>query len=135
MKKDEVLQLLITALQNEESVVAAYVFGSFVQGNFTANSDLDVGILFRADALPGWREFLDLTVRLSDAVDLEVDIVYLNHASPIVCMQVLRKGKKIFERDAHAVNEYYIRVVNRYDDLKRIRKPIERRVLAGRIFS
>ncbi len=141
MKDENIEKELVNVLAADDRVAAAYLFGSFLSGNFTNESDIDLGLLFcdkSADSLekiPNALSMFDLAVDLSEMIGRTVDVVPLNNASPIICMQVLRKGKKIFERDSHLVNEFFIKVVNSYADLKMVRRPIERHILSGRLFA
>jgi len=122
-------------LAKDSRIAAAYIYGSFVHGPVRDESDLDVGILFQNGKLPTSRELFDLQVRLSELMDIDVDLVCLNQVSPILCMQVLRKGEKIIDTQPRQTHEFIIRTINGYDDLKRIRKPIEEQILKGRIYG
>jgi len=61
--------------------------------------------------------------------------VNLDDASPILRMQVLKYGIRVYTRDVRRVNEFFVRTINEYDDLKRVRKPIEDNILKGRIYA
>ncbi|MEX2410851.1 MAG: hypothetical protein WD607_05665, partial [Candidatus Paceibacterota bacterium] len=69
------------------------------------------------------------------ALQKETDLVVLNDNSPIICMQVLQKGEKIVEGDRRSVNEFMVRTMNEYDDLKRVRSVIEKKISRGRIYG
>lgn len=123
-------------LEYERSVAVGYVFGSFGTAGFNSGSDLDIGILSDGTMSCLSSEVqLDLRQKLEVAVGREVDLVLLGAASPILCMQVLRHGRKVFERDARAAEEFFVRTVVRYADLKRVRREAEARVLEGRIYG
>ena len=68
---------------------------------------------------------------MSDAASLsarlkrEVDLVTLNHASPILRMQFLKKGELLINNAPHQVNLFFIKTINEYFDLKQMRRPIE----------
>jgi uncharacterized protein len=64
-----------------------------------------------------------------------VDIVVLNSASPVIKMQVLKKGALLISKDRKVYHEFIVRTVNEYDDLKRTRKEIENNILKGRIYA
>ena len=129
------MQSLKNVFQQDERIVAVYLFGSFVQGRMTPESDLDVAILFRNDAVLGSMALVDLSTRLSALVELDVDTLCLNTAGPIVAMQVLRKGWKIVERDARKNVEFFVRTIGLYNDIKMVRRPIEQSILNGRIYG
>ena len=50
-------------------------------------------------------------------------------------MQVLRKGIKIVDRNSRENMEFFVRTIERYDDIKMVRRPIERSILNGRIYG
>jgi uncharacterized protein len=133
--EQSIVQSLKDAFQPDERIAAVYLFGSFVRGRMTPESDLDVAVLFRDDAVPGPMAFVELGNRLSTLVGSEVDLVCLNNARPIVAMQVLRNGKKIVERDPRKSVEFFVKTVGLYDDLKTVRRPIEESILNGRIYG
>lgn len=136
MKSEQsIVQSLKDVFTLDESVLVVYLFGSFVSGRMTAESDLDVAVLFRADSVPNAMDLIDFGNRLSGVVGLEVDVLCLNSAGPIVAMQVLRKGLKIAERDSRRSMEFFVRTVGLYDDVKMVRRPIEQSILNGRIYG
>lgn len=114
---------------------AVYLFGSEASGMSNKKSDVDVGILFEKDQLPSGDDLLDMEDNLTSHLKREVDFVVLNDASPIIRMQVLRKGKKILEHNRKDANSFFVRTVNEYDDLKQVRKVIEKRIEKGRIYG
>ncbi len=125
-----------TVMNSESEVAAVFLFGSFMTDRFNDESDVDIGILFERNPIKIFDDrYMDLKSKLEDAVGGEVDIVVLNSSSPIICMQVLRYGKKIFERGSRTASEFFARTISAYADLKRVRLPIELRVLESRIYG
>jgi len=133
--KNLIQQSATLALRSDERVAATYLFGSFVHGRMTPESDLDVAILFRKGAVPAAMALVELGQQLSSTTGLDVDIVCLNTAGPIVAMQVIRKGIKIVDRDPRETMEFFVGTIERYDDLKTVRRPIERAILNGRMYG
>ncbi len=66
---------------------------------------------------------------------MEAAIVTLNNASPVIKMQVLKKGTLLVSKDPKVYNEFFVNTVKQYDDLKRTRKEIEEKILRGRIYA
>lgn len=132
---EAIKKLFRESLKENPGIASVYVFGSFVSGRTTEESDLDVGIVFQANAIPSSQALFDMRLQLSKLIAIPIDLVCLNTVSPILGMQVLRKGEMILNLNPHATNEYVIRLVNSYDDLKRVRKPIEEHLLKGRIYG
>jgi predicted nucleotidyltransferase len=73
----------------------AYFFGSAADGRFTAQSDLDIGVLFVASRRS--QDLLQksalLQIELRDQIPHAIDFVILNFASPLVKHEVIA-GKK-----------------------------------------
>jgi predicted nucleotidyltransferase len=135
MRTRELIETTRQILSDSKDIAAVYVFGSIVRGLLTPFSDLDIAILFREGLVPDTLGVLQLRERLTSTLGIDVDIACLNTAGPILALQVLRKGEKIIEHDTCALAQFIIRAVNAYDDLKRIRRPIERQILLGRVYS
>lgn len=106
--------------------------GSFAKGTARPDSDVDVAALF--DRTPDFMETLDLRERLSALLRRETDLVVLNDAGPIIGMQALKTGIRLFARK-NEYEEFFVRTLNEYDDLKRLRAPIEEAVLKRRIYA
>jgi len=118
--------------EEEQSVRLAFLMGSFAKGTARPDSDVDVAALF--DRAPDFMEALDLRERLSALLRREADLVVLNDAGPIIGMQALKTGIRLFSQK-NAYEEFFVRTLNEYDDLKRLRAPIEEAVLRRRIYA
>jgi hypothetical protein len=68
---------------------------------------------------------LDAAAELSQRLGREVDVVDLDRASPILAMQVLRNGRLVLDASPPHRHDHFARTVNRYEDLKIIRRPME----------
>jgi predicted nucleotidyltransferase len=134
-QQSDIEKKLAEALSGEPAVATCYLFGSSLSPTFGPESDVDVALLYFSHLVPTALDAFDMKHRLSLALRRDVDIVVLNMASPVISMQVLRKGKKLVERDPRLTERFFVRTVNMYADLKRVRLPIERQILNGRIFS
>jgi len=126
----EILKEYIT---NMDGILLAFIFGSSVSERLTIQSDVDVAVLF--DKMPTFSDVVTLRNTTSVATDRDVDIVVLNNSSPIIRMQVLKNGRLIKGRDSAAYNNFFVKTVKEYDDLKRIRKEAEENILKGRIYA
>jgi uncharacterized protein len=131
MEKDHpaiLLQDLTPILKEYPEIDLAFLFGSFAAGTVTAESDIDIAILCRRDPSLDRRE--EIRSALSAGLKREVDLVVLNGASPIVRMQVLKKGLPLI-KNGRIYEEFFVRTTAEYDDLKQVRKGIEDRILRG----
>jgi predicted nucleotidyltransferase len=104
----------------------AFLFGSFADGTVTAESDLDIAVLCRQSLSFDRRE--EILAELRTGTKREIDLVLLNGASPILRMQVLKKGIILID-NASVYEDFFVRTTSEYDDLKRVRKEIEERIL------
>ena len=118
----------------EVGVIAAYIFGSVALGRETAESDIDIGILFASDRIPDGLGRRDIGARLEETLGRDVDLIVLNDAKPIVVHQILR-GLQAYCGEPRATARFIVRANAEYDDLKRVRRPIERALLRGRVFD
>ncbi|MBI4826303.1 MAG: nucleotidyltransferase domain-containing protein [Nitrospirae bacterium] len=119
--------------RNKEDIFLAFVFGSAASGRLTKESDVDIAVLCRR--MPDFHEVLNITGEVSEIVNKEVDVVILNDSSPVIRMQVLKNGRLIKRKDDAIYNNFYVRTVKEYDDLKYIRKEAEDKILRGSIYA
>jgi predicted nucleotidyltransferase len=118
---------------NKDNVLLVFIFGSFMSGRLTSQSDIDIAVLF--DKKPDFHEILKLTGLISEEINREVDIVVLNESSPIIRMQVLKTGELILKKDNRSYENFFVKTVKDYEDLKYIRAEAEANILRGRIYA
>ena len=129
----DMVKKLKETLTMHSDIVLVFLFGSFPRGEITSFSDLDIALFF-TDAIDFYR-INELKEDISEMLGIEADIVVLNNASPVIKMQVLKKGTLLINKDQRAYNEFFVNTVKEYDDLKRTRKEIEEKILRGRIYA
>lgn len=110
---------------------AILLYGSRATGREAPNSDYDVAVLVGGRA-PGWEDTKQLQSALEGTLGASVDIVILDEASPILAMQVLRGGRLIACRDAQALENFTVRTLTDYADLKITRREAEKRLMEPR---
>ena len=130
--RESTVQKLQTFFAGEENVRLAFLIGSFAAGTARPDSDVDVAVLF--GRVPDYMDVLGLRDRLSALVEREADLVVLNDSGPVIRMQVLKTGIRL-RAEKGAYEEFFVRTVNEYDDLKQIRAPIEEAVLRKKIYA
>ncbi len=129
----DIIKILKGYFRNKADVHLIFIFGSSVKGNLTEESDVDVAILFKH--FPDLSEINQIRDELSNLIKREVDVVVLNNSSPIIRMQVLKNGVLLINKNKAIYNDFFVRTVKEYDDLKRVRKEIENDILKGRIYA
>ncbi len=125
-------QALRDFFSKEKDVALAILMGSFAKGTARKDSDVDVALLFSSP--PDFTEILDFKYRLSVLLNKEVDLVVLNTAGPVIKMQALKTGVVLYSRD-NAYEDFFVRTLNEYDDLKYYRREIEENILRGRLYA
>jgi uncharacterized protein len=116
----------------------AFVLGSVVTGRLHEESDIDIAIMLDADPdLVTGKQSYVRAIGLQDYKKLselsldtafcgrKVDWIVLNNADPIICWQILEKGKLIYEREPGASHVFRAESVEKYLDFKQSRKIVE----------
>jgi predicted nucleotidyltransferase len=124
--KAPIFEAVLDILRGYPEIDLAFLFGSFAGGTVTAESDVDIAILCRQVLSFDRRE--EIRAALCTGIKKEVDLVDLNGASPILRMQVLKKGIILID-NANVYEDFFVRTTVEYDDLKQVRKGIEDRIL------
>jgi predicted nucleotidyltransferase len=99
---DAIRAAMAPVFRSHPEVAAAYVFGSVARGTADAESDIDIGLVYREPARSSAHDDLadELTSALARATGRErVDVLDLGAQGPIFCHQVLIEGKLIHETD------------------------------------
>ncbi|MCL4455827.1 MAG: nucleotidyltransferase domain-containing protein [Nitrospirae bacterium] len=117
----------------KEDILLVFIFGSAVNDRLTRESDIDIAVLFKY--IPDFKEIFHLKGDISELIKRETDVVVLNNSSPVIRMQVLRNGVAVVNKDSAAYNDFFVRTVKEYDDLKRVRKETEENILRGKIYA
>ena len=133
LRNHEFVSVLAPFLARRKGIHLVFLFGSSVSRRVHPASDVDIGILL--DSVPDLSEINALIAELSSLLRKEVDLVVLNHASPILKMQVLKNGVLVFARDLKIYHQFFVDTCNQYDDLKQIRRTCEESILRGRIYA
>lgn len=84
------LQQYFNKLQVQYSVKTLGVFGSYVRGRATENSDLDVLVEFDEELT--FRNYMDLKFFLEDLFNLKVDLVIKEDLKPQIKKQILKEA-------------------------------------------
>jgi len=131
--KDNVIAKLKSFLLGYDNAIFAFLFGSYAEGSVTRNSDLDIAIFF--NSRPDIYMQNELREELEKMLGKTADLVALNEASPVIRMQVLRKGILLVNKDPMVYNEFFVNTIKEYYDLKQNRKQIEENIFKGRIYA
>ncbi len=127
------LDILKEHFKDKAQIILAFIFGSAVSGPMTKESDIDIAVLLSHK--PQFHEILNITNEVCRATGREIDLVVLNDSSPVIRMQVLKKGELIKSKSNAVYNDFFVKTIKEYDDLKRLRKEAEENILRGRIYA
>jgi predicted nucleotidyltransferase len=115
-------------------LVAVYRFGSTVLDAATPSSDTDIAVLARDRLPPGVR--FDVQERLAARVGRDVDLIDLASASTVMAMQVVGRGRLLYEADPAARGRFEDLTFSAYARLNEERRGILERVAAeGSIYG
>lgn len=94
---DKLSRLIPDIVARFPSIQVLYLFGSHAGGAADDRSDVDVAVF--TDGGENVAMDLELEVFLQNRLRREVDVVTLQKVSPIVQHEVLKAGKRLFEKD------------------------------------
>jgi len=106
---------IIKTLRNEiKSLEAIYIFGSYTQGGFNENSDLDIAFLAkkRVDSLKRFK----LANKIANAVGKEVDLIDLTIDDIVLKYEIIAKGERIYQKDINEILLFESAVFMEYFD-------------------
>lgn len=109
-----------------DGVVAIYRFGSSADGTTHRESDTDVAVLARMRLRPTDR--FDLQERLAARLGRDVDLVDLAATTPVLAIQIVARGRLLFDGDADARGQFEDRTFSAYARLNDERRGILERV-------
>lgn len=129
-----VAEPLVTLIRTQFPLaLAIYAFGSQVQGNANARSDLDLAVLVAgyADPLALW----EVSGQLADVVNCPVDLLDLRAASTVMQYQVITNGRRLWSAGLQA-DLFECFVLSEKTALDEARAPLLADIAAtGRIYA
>jgi len=131
-KLNEIIQ---KTLEQEHGLVSIHLFGSQAKGTTRKWSDVDIALLYQYNSVPDRMHQIQMQENLSEKLESEVDLVYLNEASPIIGREILKHGKELKINHQKEYDQYVIRLLTEYADLKRMRKPLEEKILERKFYT
>jgi predicted nucleotidyltransferase len=87
----ETLQQALPDLQHHYGVTSLGIFGSYVRGEQTPNSDIDLLIEFDPNHRIGLFKFCELENYLSDSLGIQVDLVEKSALKPTLGTRILQE--------------------------------------------
>ena len=118
------LEEAVALIDRRFSPAAILLYGSAAAGQLRRDSDIDIAILF-GDRAPDRFELAAAQTDIEALVGRDVDLVVLDTASPILSMEVLRQHRVLMNRQPELLEDFVVKTLGAYFDLKRVRRPIE----------
>lgn len=102
-----------------DAIEVFYLFGSFASGSASDNSDVDVAFFIK-DSVYIKNPLVDLEVgvALERELGCDVDVVVMNRVTSIMQHEILRTGKRLFERSAQRRSFFELKSFKEYSDAK-----------------
>jgi predicted nucleotidyltransferase len=100
------------------------LFGSVVRGTTNAESDIDLGVLTNRPLT--FNQQLKLWGALSPLFNIEVDLVVLNHANPVLAFEVASTGDLLFEDKPNTWDNWKSFSFRQYWDTGKFRSDLRR---------
>lgn len=122
-----------TILEQRDSVIFAYLFGSSVTETLTPMSDIDIAVYLSWNVRKS-EERLDLIGRLMMALKMDnIDLVILNSAPLTLKARIIQNKKTLVDKSPFLRHSFESLVMREYYDFSIKEKNIfERRFLFGR---
>jgi len=90
-KVTAIIENLKPLLSERYGVETIGVFGSYIRGEQTKKSDIDILVTFREDAHPGFFKFLELEEVLGRKLGIKVDLVSKEALKPYIGKHILEE--------------------------------------------
>lgn len=104
-------------LATTPGVVALYLYGSYGTEHQTPLSDVDLAVLFRREAVPGFEGRLELTGRFTEILGQDdVSVTILNEAPLAFQFKVVSSGQALLVTDPIAHADFLEHLLDRYGD-------------------
>lgn len=112
-------RLVETARQYDLNLIV--VFGSQVRGQERPGSDIDVAVRMTCRDWGDAEQELMLIGELAEAIqgDGDIDVVFLNGASPLLLFEVASSGKALYQKEPTTFMQFQSYAARRYDDSRK----------------
>lgn len=112
-----------TAVAQREGIDLVALFGSASRGRLRAESDLDIAVRFM-NGRPGFEAEARVAAELHAALKppREIDLVLLNHASPLLLIQVTAEGVPLYEASPEVWPLLWLYARRRFEDTEKYRR-------------
>jgi predicted nucleotidyltransferase len=135
MELSTLKSLITESFRHQKGVIAVLLYGSYARGTAKADSDVDIAVLYEHESVPAETELWTLQGYLEEKLEREVDLVCLNDISLILASQIYKYHQRVVVNDQKKLDEYFMRLMVNYAELKEFRLPIEEHILKRRFYD
>ncbi|MBA7679108.1 hypothetical protein ES703_87391 [subsurface metagenome] len=116
----ELEKIINSVFNNRDEVLLCYLYGSYVSGNRSEFSDIDLGILLDRTYKKHYLYQVDLSLEIEKEFGnkIEIDLYILNDATPRFLYNIIKCGRIIHSKDETIQHEFEIRVLYDYLEIK-----------------
>jgi len=116
----ELEKIINIVFNNRDEVLLCYLYGSYVSGNRSEFSDIDLGILLDSTYKKHYLYQVDLSLEIEKEFGnkIEIDLCILNDATPRFLYNVIKRGRIIHSKDETFQHEFEIKVLYDYLEIK-----------------
>jgi len=111
---ETVRKQLVTALQEDNRIAAAYLLGSAARGSMRADSDIDIAVLPFPSIKLTSVDLANIAGSLSYELGRQVDMGLLSSANLLYARQVLGSGIRLFSKDPYYVDLMETSLISMY---------------------
>lgn len=116
---DDTYRAIARALSTDERILAAYVIGSAVRGDATAESDFDLVVVCNVRSVSDDHVY-ELIRHISFPRDLDLSVVDAS-SSPIFLFQIVSHGVMVYEASRQARVQFEAYALHAYYDTAHLR--------------
>jgi predicted nucleotidyltransferase len=120
MDLEELGRVVAEVAATESAVLAAWIFGSRSRGEARRSSDLDVAILTDATRAPAIEDRVG--GEIAARTGLDVDVCRLEAAGPVLALEIVAGGRRVFARDDEHADVVEERARRAYLDTQHLRR-------------
>ena len=112
---DSDLQIIKEFLKEQVGAYLIIIFGSAASGQLRAHSDIDIA--FANDNKMEAKEMFALAQGLADKLGRDVDLVDLQQASTVFQMQIVSRGRVIYDDKPEKRQQLFMLILKQYASL------------------
>jgi len=100
---DDDVKKIKEALEKDENVIFAYLYGSYSRGKHHKFSDIDIAVFLKKYDT---NAYMELFSRVPTVLKKEVDIRILNDAPPLFKYKIIKEGNLLFVKNLEILKEF-----------------------------